>query len=494
MTYMNSEVYGEFEAIVGEANICNDPAIMPAYHGVDFAAVILPKDTAEVQAIVRLCNKHKLKFVPICTGWLGHFDPGTVLLDLRRMNHLIEINEKSMYAVVEPYVLSGPFHAELMKRGLNFNMKGAGCTCTALLRGHGHMDESTSCDDRNHLALEWVTPEGEIVRIGSLGSSGEWFCGDGPGPSLRSVINSAPIGITPGVFTKAAIKLYHWPGPNAFPLVGKSPKYTLSENPPYMMARYFSFPSHEKMWQAELSIGESELALVQMGFHISMVASNITSSNEEEEEVLTEMEKEAIGPGFFVVIAGNSAGDFKYKKKVLEEIVKEAGGVSLSKVEEPEVEGLMIAQCTRITGSIRETSRAGGAAWTIQVMGQRDLTLRWATGASEAKKEFIKQGKVIDDGGAFFGWGAEQGHLGKTEMFCRYNPLDPLAYEAVGQFVHEQSDRAYRENFFGNTYLEDDNLPKLQPKMMEFFSLWREFREVVDPNSVTPEWGFFSPL
>ena len=38
------------------------------------------------------------------------------------------------------------------------------------------------------LAVEWVTPEGEIVRLGSLGSSGEWFCGDGPGPSLRGII------------------------------------------------------------------------------------------------------------------------------------------------------------------------------------------------------------------------------------------------------------------------------------------------------------------
>ena len=122
------------------------------------------------------------------------------------------------------------------------------------------------------------------------------------------------------------------------------------------------------------------------------------------------------------------------------------------------------------------------------------MTLRWAIGASEAKKEFIKKGLVLDDGGAFFGWGAEQGHLGKTEMFCRYNPFDPTSYAAVAKFVHEQSDRAYNENFFGNTYLEDENLEKLQPKMLYFHLLWRQFRGIVDPNNVTPEWGFFSPL
>ena len=161
---LSKEVYQEFEDVVGEENICDDPAIMPAYFSTDFAVVILPKNTAEVQAIVKLCNRHKLKFRPISTGWTGAFTGGVVLLDLRRMNHIIEINEKNMYAVVEPYVISSELQAELMKRGLNFCIKGAGTNCSAMLRGHGHMDETTSGDDRNHLAIEWVTPEGDIVR------------------------------------------------------------------------------------------------------------------------------------------------------------------------------------------------------------------------------------------------------------------------------------------------------------------------------------------
>ena len=45
---LSKEVYKEFEDVVGEENICADPAIMPAYYSNDFAAVILPKDTAEV--------------------------------------------------------------------------------------------------------------------------------------------------------------------------------------------------------------------------------------------------------------------------------------------------------------------------------------------------------------------------------------------------------------------------------------------------------------
>ena len=163
---LSKDVYEELEAVVGPEYICDDPVIMPSYHATDFAAVILPENTAQVQAIIRLCNKHKLRFRPVCTGWTGKFEPGTLYLDLRRMNRIIEINEKNMYAVVEPYVITAQLQAELMKRGLHLNVKGAGSNCSAMLRGHGHLDQTTSGDDRNHLAIEWVTPEGEIRKVG----------------------------------------------------------------------------------------------------------------------------------------------------------------------------------------------------------------------------------------------------------------------------------------------------------------------------------------
>ena len=117
---LSKEIYREFEDVVGEENICSDSAIMPAYFNTELAAVVLPKDTAEVQAIVKLCNKHNLKFRPICTGWhwMGKFPKDIILLDLRRMNRIIEINEKNMYAVVEPYVISGQLQAELFKESL----------------------------------------------------------------------------------------------------------------------------------------------------------------------------------------------------------------------------------------------------------------------------------------------------------------------------------------------------------------------------------------
>jgi glycolate oxidase len=488
---INKDLYKALEDIVGAENICDDPLIMPAYYSSEFAAIVLPKNTAEVQAIVRLCNKYKQRIRPICTGWTGQFPNGLLLLDLRRMNHIIEINEKNMYAVVEPYVISAELQAELMKRGLNFCIKGAGTNCSAMLRGHGHMDQTTSGDDRNHLAIEWVTPEGNIVRTGALGSSDEWFCGDGPGPSLRAILTSAvPPGVTPGVFTKAAIKLYHWPGPASFPITGKSPRYTLSEMPANLMARYYSFPSVEKMWQAELKLGENEIAYELMGFNAAMVAANITTCNEEDEKMFNRLSKEVQGPGFFVIIAGNSPEDFAFKKKALEKIVRDADGKSLKTVEDPEIEGILLCQCTRISASIRETFRPGGAFKSIPIMGQRDLTIKWAIGAGKAKEPLIKKGLIVDDGGAFFGWGVEQGHLGKTEIFCKFDPSNPVAAKAVENWQQEQSDRAFKERYFAGTHASPEQMEKeIGPNLSNYHIWWKKITQAIDPNGITPSAG-----
>jgi glycolate oxidase len=484
---LSKELYSAFEDVVGTENICNDPVIMPSYHSTEFAAVILPKNTAEVQTIVRLCNKHKLKFRPVCTGWTGMFPPGIIYLDLRRMNRIIEINEKNMYAVVEPYVISAQLQAELMKRGLHFNVKGAGTNCSAMLRGHGHLDQTTSGDDRNHLAIEWVTPEGDVVRSGSLGSSDEWFNGDGPGPSIRSILTSAvPPGVTPGVFTKAAVKVYHWPGPSRFPIQGVSPNYSLREIPANMMARYYSFPSVEKMWQAEIKLGENEIAFELMGFNVSMVAANITTSNEEEEETFKRMSKEVQGPGFFIILAGNSAADFAYKKRVMEQIVQEAGGKSLKSVEDPKTEGILLCQCIRISASIRETFRAGGAFSSIPVMGQRDLTIKWAIGAGKAKEPLIEKGLIVDDGGAFFGWGVEQGHLGKTEIFCKFDPQNLEAKAAVEKWNQEQSARAFKERYFASLMGPTE---EIGPGLSNYHLWWNKIQHAIDPNGVVPQAG-----
>jgi hypothetical protein len=80
----------------------------------------------------------------------------------------------------------------------------------------------------NLLGFEWVTPEGEVLKIGSLNSTGKWFCSEGPGPSVRGM-NRGVMGSRGGlgVYTKCAIKLSPWTGPAKMDVQGTIPAYRL---------------------------------------------------------------------------------------------------------------------------------------------------------------------------------------------------------------------------------------------------------------------------
>jgi glycolate oxidase len=234
---LSKEVYRLFEDIVGPNNISDDPALLDSYRyplshtaihlGPHYrvytprgAAVLLPGSAAEVQAIVRLCNKYKIRFKPSSTFWSAWGYPledDTIQLDMRRMDRILEIDEKNMFAVVEPHVIGAILQAEAMKVGLNTHIHGPGssCSCLASATALGGLGPDTlymGHHNENILGVEWVMPDGELFRIGSVGSGLGWFCCDGPGPSLKGLVRGMTgTNGSMGVFTKVAIKLFPWP-------------------------------------------------------------------------------------------------------------------------------------------------------------------------------------------------------------------------------------------------------------------------------------------
>jgi len=74
------------------------------------SAAVAPVSVVQVQAIVRIANAHKIPLWTISTGrnlGYGGSAPaysGSVVVDLKRMNRIIEVNDKTHYAVVEPGV------------------------------------------------------------------------------------------------------------------------------------------------------------------------------------------------------------------------------------------------------------------------------------------------------------------------------------------------------------------------------------------------------
>jgi glycolate oxidase len=360
MALTNRDAYQALEDILGPEYISEEPATLDTYAfqfgaeavtGTPFlpraGAVVLPGRTDEVQTIVKTCNRYGVKFKAMSSGWgifngLG-MDDNSIQIDMRRMNRIIEINEKSMYAVVEPYVICSQLQAELMKRGFHNNIIGAGCSTSSLPivahQGLGQSAVSTSYGDRNVLAVEWVLPDGELLKLGSLGSGAGWFCGDGPGPSIRGILRgpqSVMGGL--GIFTKAATKIYHWSGPPRREVEGLSPYYRLKEVPKNFLIHYPIFPSYDKMIDAALEIGESEIAMLISRLAPPMVAQGLTGSNDEAAELLAKLQEEAgERPGFVVIITSDSESELNYRRRVLAQIMSEKGGEFLSYLENENV-------------------------------------------------------------------------------------------------------------------------------------------------------------
>ena len=111
---LEDNVYQKLADVVGEMFATRAPAILDTYafqwcyeiesvqrgdepsrFGIRPAAVVLPSTTEEVQAVVRICNDHDIKFKPFSTGmgpWAGVSHPRSIQIDLRRMNRILEVD------------------------------------------------------------------------------------------------------------------------------------------------------------------------------------------------------------------------------------------------------------------------------------------------------------------------------------------------------------------------------------------------------------------
>ncbi len=276
---ISEAAYRDLENAVGEENVSREPAVLDGYAWQPTinddpakwvkrpVAVVLPSSTEEVQEVVRVCNRHGLKFKAFSTGWGVYSGPtydNVVQIDLRRMNRILDIDEKNMYALVEPYVCGAQLQAEAMKRGLNCHIIGAGPACSPLASatsgwGVGWDGIYMSYGHRNLLGAEWVLPSGELLRVGSCDSGLGWFSPDGPGPSLRGLMRGSTGALSGlGVFTKCALKLYPWPGPGRVNIKGLllDAKAEIPENVRFHMC---FFPDRKRLADAVYRMGEAEI-------------------------------------------------------------------------------------------------------------------------------------------------------------------------------------------------------------------------------------------
>jgi len=218
-----SDILKSLIDIVGEKSVSNAPEELWFYsrdpgvldpHKPDY--VVAPKTTEEVQKIVQLANREKIPVVPMGNGMAltGLVIPlkGGIVLDMKRMNKILEVNEKARYVVMEGGTSQGVLKAYLQENHphLRHSIPDAPPTTTiaanVALHGQGRLTNQYGFNSDMVTGLEVVLPTGEICLIGSPSMGPYWFS---KGPTLPDLsgLFLGWLGAT-GVITKVGLRLF----------------------------------------------------------------------------------------------------------------------------------------------------------------------------------------------------------------------------------------------------------------------------------------------
>ncbi len=222
----SENIYKEIENVVGIDYITDKDYMKAAYsRNVDPAFpdrwadfIVRPKSTEEVSEIVKIANKHKVHIVPRGGGADlvgGSVTEGGILIDLTRMNKIIEIDETNFYCVVECGITWGKLISELHSKGLTTGVLGPGSGFSATIGG-GLSNSTAGFGSTKYglvpdicLGVEAVLPDpqGTIIRTGAATSKyAKPFCRYGVAPDFTGLF-MGDVG-TMGIKTKAFLKLF----------------------------------------------------------------------------------------------------------------------------------------------------------------------------------------------------------------------------------------------------------------------------------------------
>ena len=362
--------YKALQDVVGKENVTDDPVMCQSYSRVQWtpdgviqreqiglamrpACVVMPGSTEEVQAIFRIANRYIFPVIPRGIGMINSAFPnreGTVVIDPKRMDRIITLDEKNMYAVVEPYVNFACLQVEAMKVGLSCPSPPAGSQISVLanISWHGGYGNSwlSGLGAQMLLGFELVLPNGEILRSGSIAQAGsDWIWNDGPGPDLRGFLRGAQFGHAGGMgmVTKVSTRLFPWPGPNVFPTRGNALE-KVSEFPPdkfrwYMVSFPHKYPEEEEYGIKKACDLQYELAKAEIGAVVQHNAKQFLLSwaSRTKQEFHEGMAKDVFPHGYNIVglCAITSLEQLEYEEKVLRHIVEKLGGTFLTEEDEP---------------------------------------------------------------------------------------------------------------------------------------------------------------
>jgi 4-cresol dehydrogenase (hydroxylating) len=184
--------------------------VMIAVPEMDMApsGALLPHTVEQIQSILKVCNQYRIAVWTISTGknfGYGSAAPATrgqMVLDLRRMNKIIEVDPVLGTALVEPGVTYRQLRDYLDERGYKFWIDVpspsaiVGPVGNTLERGVGY----TPYGDHFMMScgMEVVLADGQVLRtgMGGVSGSGSWQCFKwGYGPYLDGIFTQSNFGV-----------------------------------------------------------------------------------------------------------------------------------------------------------------------------------------------------------------------------------------------------------------------------------------------------------
>lgn len=170
--------------IVGEKNVVTDKEKMEPYSHDEVTqkcfyhmpeVVVFPENTQQISEIMKLANKEMIPVTPrgAGTGFACGANPiyGGIVLSVEKMNKILELNEDSMYMVVEPGVKTSDVQAAAKEKNLLY----AGDPCSgdscfiggnAATNAGGNRPMKYGTTRDQIYSIEVVTPLGDITTLG----------------------------------------------------------------------------------------------------------------------------------------------------------------------------------------------------------------------------------------------------------------------------------------------------------------------------------------
>lgn len=203
----------DWRAVVGNEHVIQEPRILQQAGTATFAtdsqvhAVLRPANRDQVQECVRIANRVRVSIHPISSGknWgYGSRVPPSdgVLLDLGRLDRIVDFDEDLAYVTLEPGVTQQALYDFLRERQSRLWMDATGASpeCSiignTLERGFGHTPMGDHCG--NVCGFEVVLPTGDCIETGfsrfagaKVGALSRW----GVGPALDGLFSQSNLGI-----------------------------------------------------------------------------------------------------------------------------------------------------------------------------------------------------------------------------------------------------------------------------------------------------------